>query len=214
MCHVPVATSTITNAHAIDTTYLLSFLFQRSPLSLMRRCAFPRPLVPPVQGFSFQGTRQCDTLSIYTATRFPWPLLGPFPLGQLYPSTVLIYCQYFFAIFFYFFFKKSCIPCAPMVTRFLGLFPYTLYILYRQVHFYTFSLFLYILYNTTHINVKVFCAKYRKNLQARKFPAIQASDKYKATFLYTMPGNSTFCTNQDGDLRHRHFHQKSGMVFV
>ena len=37
-----------------------------------------------------------------------------------------------FLRFFLFFFKKSCISCAPMVTRFLVPFPYTLYILYRS----------------------------------------------------------------------------------
>ena len=46
------------------------------------------------------------------------------------------------------------------------------------------------------------------------FPAIQASVKYKPTFLCTMAENSTFCTNQGLNFRYCHFHQKSGRAFV
>lgn len=84
--HVPTATSVITKAHAIATTSL-GFSVP----------AFPIPLDP--QNADFAGVRfplYRDSVfkvhayaihTIYIATRFTWPLRGPFPLGQLYSTT-------------------------------------------------------------------------------------------------------------------------------
>lgn len=87
---------------------------------------------------------------------------------------------------------------------------YIIYIIQESKDFYLSPLSIYIIQYHTH-QCQAFLCKIPEKFTGREFPP---SVKYSATFLYTMPGNSTFCTDQHGNFRHCHFHQKPGIFFV
>ena len=116
-----------------------------------------------------------------------------------------------FLRFFFIFFQKVLYPlCANGSQVFRPIPLYIIYIIQESKDLYLSPFSIYIIQYHAY-QCQAFLCKMPGKFTGRKFlPSV----KYSATFLYTMPGNSTFCTNQARNFRHRHFHQKSGMVFV
>ena len=156
-CHVPTATSPITNNHAIATTSL-RFSVPAFPSALDPQNAdFAGVWFPLYRDSVFKVHAYAIHLLFVPLPGSRDPSLARSPWDNYNLPQSLLFVNSFLRFFLFFFQKVLHSLCANgyMVFR-----PIPLYIIYytRQVKICPFPIFLYILYNTTHINVKHFCA--------------------------------------------------------
>lgn len=103
--------------------------------------------------------------------------------------------------------------CANGFRVFRPISLYIIYIIRLSTDLYLSPLSIYIIQYHPY-QCQAFLCKIPGKFTGQEFSNCFQRSRQPATFLYTMTENSTFCTDQDKDFRHRHFHQKSGRVFV